>query len=280
MAIITTIIISAFLFKMAEENKPLVSVSSRRTYTLEFKLGVLEWMKSHGSSVRGTARRFGIHRRMVQRWMEKESELNLAFVIDGAQRKKIHHQSGSKQPLFQELEGKLLSWLVSQRESGTMISDNKIKTQALIIAMNMGLDSFKASSGWMSSFKKRNKDFLCRDSANGSSTNCYPSVSIEEQNSPLKLSGEALLAHTNPNETIHLIFTDVSKCDQLKEHDDAFVYFDYQTPEHNYCKMDNVPTLQACTPEEWNVHQDIVLIDKDDEQVLCKLSLRVVYISR
>lgn len=193
--------------------------AKRCSYTLEFKLRVLQWMKDENGSIRGTAKRFGIHRRMVQRWKEKELELTRAFVTNGAHRKKLRLNN---QTLFQELEERLMNWFKTWNDSRKTVSDGDIRKQALLIAKDIGLERFKASQTWVVSFKERH-----------GKTNTF------NDSSPIHSS---LLTHTNPNELINLklikghgSFGDPpSPVPQTQTN--HLIYFDYHTPEHNYCK--------------------------------------------
>ncbi len=193
--------------------------TTRRAYTLEFKLDVLKWMKKNSGSTRGTAKRFGIHRRMVQKWKENEPELAKAFVANGAKRMKIRQQ---KQPLFQELEERMLHWFMGQRQSQP--SDSSIKTYALSIAREIGLDNFKASSAWILSFKERHNNVGTLLSNNSTRTSLSGNELLSTTHTPLN-EPHILLHFTEGGASIH------------SSNRETFVYYDYQTPEHNYCTV-------------------------------------------
>ena len=200
-----------------------MSTAPRRTYTLEFKLSVLEWMKTNRESTRGTARRFGIHRRMVQKWKESESKMAQAFTTNGAHRKKIHQ---AEQPLYQKLEENMLNWFISQEKEA--LCDKNIKTRALLIAKDIGLENFKGSSGWVSSFRQRHSIFKDNSEVNGDKN----IISITTH-----LSANAFLTCTNPNDAVKLDFINEGvETHQPIPTEDKIVYYDYQTPEHNYCR--------------------------------------------
>ena len=239
---------------MADELKN--SNTTRRAYTLEFKLGVLEWMKKNDGSTRGTARRFGIHRRMIQKWKENESELTQAFGAKGGRRMKIHQQ---KQPLFQELEERMSIWFIGQNQ----LSDNDIRTCALTIAREIGLVNFKASSAWILSFKERH-------SASGYNTSGTLLTNNSQRISPP--TGEALLAHTKSTEPIRLQFTEGIASMHSLSSSERFIYYDYQTPEHNYCKMAPIPAKRYSDKhrimDDKGLRDDILLTDGgDNDQV-------------
>ena len=227
--------------------------TKRKTYTLEFKLGVLDWYKRHQSSVRGTARRFGVHRRMVQRWLDNESELTAAAVTSGMQRKKL---SSGRPPLSTELDISLLSWLISQE--GSSISDKELQQKALQLASELAITDFKASPMWLKAWKKRN------------SIKSIPGGNEVLQTPPTNytipvINGDALLAHTNPNDTIRLTFIEEQEMTTPLNQDN--ICYDYSTPEHNYCQ----PLTKSHDNDvvsggnEW---LDVVILNGEDEQVI------------
>ena len=249
------------------------TIVTRRTYTLEFKLGVLEWMNTHKSSIRAAARRFDVHRRMIQRWSEGEAELNEAVMTSGAQRRKI--RSG-RPPLSDELEEKLIQWFDSQKDFGVLVSDRDLQRQALAIANDINLENFKASSMWVKAWKRRHG--VSSNHGNNERDVTIPTKTSNPQTS--RLCGDALLTHTNPRDTIHLIFEEGETNIATPTND--LVYLDYDTPEHNYCKLNhNYFTSSSMIEEEgsemvhellkgWDdmKHYEIVILDGEDEKVL------------
>ena len=49
--------------------------TQRKSYTGEFKLKVVDWLKSNGHNVSATARQFGVSNKRVRDWRESESSL-------------------------------------------------------------------------------------------------------------------------------------------------------------------------------------------------------------
>jgi len=66
-----------------------------------------------------------------------------------------------KTKLGVENENKLDKWIVNKRNAGDAISNKNIKTQAIKLARESGIDDFFASNGWLRLFKKR-KDYVMR----------------------------------------------------------------------------------------------------------------------
>lgn len=193
-------------------DKPL-SRTTRKTYTLEFKLKVLDWLKANKSSVRGTARQFGIHRRMIQRWLENERELNSTILTRGSHCKKLSSaRSGGSRS--EEIGEGLAVWYESLFSRD--VTDKELAEKAREIAARLNQKDFKVTPSWLRWWKKRN--------------NIRPAISA---------TNSTLLAHTDSNDSIRLFVDDVTKVN-VPSVNFQDVYFDYTTPEHNYCKPYNV----------------------------------------
>lgn len=248
--------------------------ATRRTYTLEFKLGVLEWVKKHKSSVRAAARRFGIHRRMVQRWIDGEAKLTEAAMLCGTQRRKI--RSG-RPVLSEELDMRLSLWLQAQVKP---VSDQLLKSCALGIAAELGLPNFKASNKWLQSWKKRHNAMELSKGgilAPGLLPTTGPNLDVAS------ISGDALLGHTDPNDTIRLVFID-DNTPPSPLVPPSRIYLDYSTPEHNYYSStvgrelgpeDGGGILGQQQVVEFGAsldltfpHEDLLVVSADDEQVI------------
>lgn len=233
------------------DDKPLSvrqAPEQRRTYTLEFKLGVLEWLKKHKSSVRATARRFSVHRRMVQRWLDSEIELSSAVATRGSKCKKL---GKGRPPLSIELEELLLSWSrTEQGSTGCCVSDKRLKEKALELAEELQLINFKASFVWLKAWKRR------------SYTHSDKELSPLSSPLPQPFNGEAFLTHLNPNDTaIKLIFNDDQFTQSPPTNHRSLIYYDYNTQEHNYCS----PFLSSA---ECVWLSNTVLIDANSEDLI------------
>ena len=205
----------------------LTTVRSRKTYTLEFKLGVLRWLKENNTSVRATARQFGIHRRMIQRWLESEPELSSTVLTRGSHCKKLSSNNSNKAPIWRDLEDTLLGWFKLENRQ---ISDKELKEKAISIASALHANEFKASNGWLKSWKTRNNITSSPiRTTNHSPVIPCPLVSNSQTNRTF------LTCTSGVDDTIHLIFVDEGASRDLPTNLEN-VYCDYTTPEHNYCK--------------------------------------------
>lgn len=159
---------------------------------------------------------------MVQKWKESEMKMAQAFTTNGAHRKKIHQ---NEQPLHQKLEENMLNWFISQEKEA--LCDKSIRTRALLIARDIGLENFKGSSGWVSSFRQRHSIFKGSSKVTGNNhiipTSTHPSAN-------------AFLTCTNQNDTVKLDFINEEAGTHQPTPTDKIAYYDYRTPEHNYCR--------------------------------------------
>ncbi|GFU15095.1 major centromere autoantigen B, partial [Nephila pilipes] len=64
-------------------------------------------------------------------------------------------RKNSRASPYQALEEKLLDWLIDSQEMKLPINSVVIREQAKVIAAELGIDQFTASSGWIDRFKNR-----------------------------------------------------------------------------------------------------------------------------
>ncbi|CAL1264117.1 unnamed protein product [Larinioides sclopetarius] len=64
-------------------------------------------------------------------------------------------RKNSRASPYQYLEDKLLDWLIDRQEKGIPINSVIIREQAKMMAIDLGIEKFTASSGWIDRFKNR-----------------------------------------------------------------------------------------------------------------------------
>ena len=125
-----------------------------KSYTVYFKLKVLDWYYANGENKKQTADHFGIDRKRVRDWLKLEQQLRAApeFAMQ-----RIRSTPGCP-PMYEELDKTVLEWYKSQAEQGVRISDRVLRTKALELAPELGLkDVFKGSPNWAASWRRRNR---------------------------------------------------------------------------------------------------------------------------
>ena len=209
------------------------SRSSRQAYTVQFKLGVVQWMKKHESSARAAARMFGVHRKMIRSWMDREEALVAALQTCGPNRRKLN---SGRPPLSQDLDQLVLEWLRGRNELCSVVTDRDIQQRALNFATKLRLPHFKASPMWLKRWKLRNR-VAFRDGSN----QIVP-VCVRTHGQPSIVSGDAFLSHVDPSEKIKLLFEEGNSSETIDWPANQ-VHYDYSTPEHNYYRLPSPPTL-------------------------------------
>ena len=66
---------------MAADNAPVASTCrgrKHRSFTVEFKLSVVDWVEERSSSVRAAATHFGLDRKVLRSWLRQKTQLRLA----------------------------------------------------------------------------------------------------------------------------------------------------------------------------------------------------------
>ena len=128
-----------------------------RAYTVQFKLKVLDWYYANGQNKRQAADHFGLDRKRVRDWLKIEPQLRAA---PECYMHRIRSKPGCP-PQYEELDKTVLEWYKEQAEQGVKISDRVLRTKALELAPQLGLqDTFKGSPNWAASWRRRNRHAL------------------------------------------------------------------------------------------------------------------------
>ena len=113
------------------------------------------------------ARIFKVNEKMIRNWRKKEMEIaNLAkenqnpdiFTTGGKHivKQKFRIKGGGMKCRTTNLQKELLAWILQQREKQLPVGHNHIKRKALELAKAIGNHDFRASSGWVNKFVKKN----------------------------------------------------------------------------------------------------------------------------
>ena len=126
---------------------------NRASYTVDFKLSVVEWVKNGGKSLREASKQFGVDRKCIRQWVKERAVLGSARLRQGPQKRKLH---GGRCPRSQELDGLVLGYMLEQRRLGLQVGDHDLKQKAVHISQLLRLEDFKASPSWLKGWKYRN----------------------------------------------------------------------------------------------------------------------------
>ena len=128
--------------------------TSHRSFTMEYKLNVLDWYYAHGENKKQTAKHFGVDRKRIRDWLKLEQQLRMEPPSNMQRRKKNTGCSAH----YKVLDQAMLEWCKEQRTQGQKITNQALRTKALELAPQLGYqNTFKASSNWAVAWRRRNK---------------------------------------------------------------------------------------------------------------------------
>nr|XP_006817663.1 PREDICTED: pogo transposable element with KRAB domain-like [Saccoglossus kowalevskii] len=121
--------------------------SSRRraAYDVSFKLKVISTAIEWGNN-RKTADHYGLNEKQVREWLKKKDQLG----VTAKSSKRL--AGGGRQVKDKDADNSLMSWFESQRTNGNGVTGKQLQRQALRVSTSA---NFKASDGWLRSFKHR-----------------------------------------------------------------------------------------------------------------------------
>ena len=120
-----------------------------RMYSRGQKNKIAYYARQHG--IRAAARHYGVHHRNVQRWMSASLDK-----IKNPGKRTHRKGQGRKISYSQELEDKLIAWILEKREEAYIaVSTQMIRLKALSLIRPVN-PQFKASEGWLRKFMTRN----------------------------------------------------------------------------------------------------------------------------
>ena len=126
-----------------------MSTSKRRTYSLSFQLSALEYLKF--ASVEKTAKEFKVDSKRIREWRESKKKLEDLKAAGESGRKRL--QGAGRKPHSEELEKRLVQWIISKREERLRVSRKMVRQKAIEFAKEA---PFVVSIGWLQKFLKRN----------------------------------------------------------------------------------------------------------------------------
>jgi Tc5 transposase DNA-binding domain len=136
-----------------------------KSYSIKRKLEIVSEMDrplENGSmpSLNSISMKYGIDRKCLREWRKKRDAGAFEEVKADAS-KKIHDVrrlsgGGLKSPYADTIDQKLYTWVKQQNQKGLVVKDKYLTYKALSIAVELDIEGFTASKGYISRFKKRN----------------------------------------------------------------------------------------------------------------------------
>ena len=130
------------------------ALKTRKVLTLKEKVEVIDYVNNNpGSSSRKVASIFNCDKAQIQGILKAKGEIMEEFEKNARENRKMHRVEGNA-----EVNEALYRWYCLARERNIPISGPLLKEEALLIAVQLDPNStFKASNGWLDSFKKHHK---------------------------------------------------------------------------------------------------------------------------
>ena len=94
----------------------------KKSYTIEFKLGVVKWYNENGENNYATERQFGIDRNRIHDWVENVDFLRQQSIVANGKKTKF---TVRMPPMSEELDQSILNWLQEERAAGRVVFNKK-----------------------------------------------------------------------------------------------------------------------------------------------------------
>lgn len=132
-------------------------MAEKRKHTfvsMQQKLAILERLDK-GESVQSICREFKVGKSTVNDWRRNRKSIE-TFCTQIEGEKVLSNRCTLKKPKLEQVDDALWLWFMQERRRGTPISGPILKEKAMILHKKLeGNDTFTASDGWLSRWKKR-----------------------------------------------------------------------------------------------------------------------------
>lgn len=130
-----------------------MACGKRKRLNLAQKIDIIKFAEEHRIGVRAVAEKFNIGKTQVSEIIKNKIYLSQTFVEEGSKNSKRK---------FPKSDGEIIDtvifqWYLHARVNNLAISGKVLKEKALELASEVGLNSFKASNGWLQKFKERHQ---------------------------------------------------------------------------------------------------------------------------
>eukprot|EP00058_Branchiostoma_floridae_P025528 XP_002611018.1 hypothetical protein BRAFLDRAFT_233515 [Branchiostoma floridae] len=125
------------------------SKPAKKTLTLGEKIEVIRRYEKGGTGARGLAKEFGVGKTQIQNIVKRKRE----YLEDYEKNAPISKKRNTRQSLYDDVNK--LCWHYFCETSSKPVTGPMLQQQALKFAEQLGVVGFKASNGWLESFKNR-----------------------------------------------------------------------------------------------------------------------------
>ena len=171
-------------------------MAPRKCLTLKEKVDIIEYHKREKCSARKLSEVFKIGKTQAAEIVKKQEQIIKEWHLNGNEQRVRQFHSGSGVVL----DKAVLEWFSKVRNQNVPVSGPMIQAKALEFAEELGIESFKASNGWLERFRKRH-DIKFRAICGESSSVNSETVSNWEEKLPSIIQGYSPENILNADET-------------------------------------------------------------------------------
>ena len=126
---------------------------SRKTITLAQKVEAIHKYEKVGKSQQAIADEYGVGKTQISNIMKRKREYLDDYEANGpCTKKRATRKTGNE-----EINQLCWEWFCDGTSRQAPVSGPLLKEQTLVFAEQLGITTFKASTGWLDSFKKRHQ---------------------------------------------------------------------------------------------------------------------------
>ena len=97
-----------------------MSYGRRNSYTIDFKVLVVDWLRKNEGNISKAAREFDVDRKRVREWNEKYDQLKTHHVGQRAKRRKI---GSGRTHISADLDQRVFEFLEDERAEGRVVTN-------------------------------------------------------------------------------------------------------------------------------------------------------------
>ena len=125
----------------------------RRSFTVEYKIQAVKYLRANNCNVSKTAREYGVERVRIREW--NKNYIKLAAENEGDRKKKRKLHVG-RRPISIELDNAVYQYYKNELSHDRLVSNKSLKKKALELAKELNISqTFRASDTWLKRWKKR-----------------------------------------------------------------------------------------------------------------------------
>ncbi|XP_069704146.1 tigger transposable element-derived protein 6-like isoform X2 [Periplaneta americana] len=132
------------------EENPAKASPNKRVFTLNEKAALINCSENEGLSVRELTEKFKCGKTSVYEILKRKSEILEQCVLGAGSRKRRLRKTGNE-----DINKAVWQWFLEAKSNNFSITGRVLQAQAKLAAERLGRPDFKASNGWLESFRSR-----------------------------------------------------------------------------------------------------------------------------